>query len=644
MDLTADTNFIAGELLHTCSNILADVSSAAARKSASPASAPPMKTQVPKRPLACTFWGTVPEEARGTVSKAFRRAWPLHAASLICAYVQQGDADTEAYMGNLETAINELRGNAGTSSIGLKKEAISANFINTDVSQEKFDASLGSLVGCIKSFNSVGITSMYYVIFLFVNQIERDKRTISESNLIRAVKALRGLENVAVVCLSDALHSGSIRKGESGLIENYRIAADTLILCNNQDGRSNNDTADLFPFLFNSAEKSPITVSYYLQNKPNNSIAGTVLHEIFKTYKEYADSLYANRKDEKESAKCEFLRSVTTGGDGTGLICFEDGFRELRKSMPSERDFHTLPPEGTCSDIWQAYEKQYFIGLAEAFSADCDTKNSWRMMFCRQMVDTFEFIEIERLFSEYYGYIKGIQADEIEKIKGTYGKVCADYLAEAKRELFKATTDIFVDEMKQLQASAKMFDKNIGEYITYFYTVGSDHIDIDSTNLKPVYQYYSDITNEYIKNHPDFFLQFKGSFLMNPNEFCSLIEDAFKEIVQEKGEFRCRFEEELLNRSNLSETDCKKMILDMLYDSSGIGNYRLGEFADETWNGIARSVIPPCTFYIVPADGKDNNNKSLYLDCSDGVERLTYYNIGPFYDEAVNIRESEAAQ
>lgn len=485
-----------------------------------------------------------------------------------------------------------------------------------------------------RDINSSLHTNDLKTLYLMIDQKPSENKALNSDAVLQHIIVDPQRKQLTVYLISNYLESG-VMLSEQKIWQNYRLAADIILLGGNRTGVSTH--ADN---LYNGLK----TVSYALVTKPTDEIAAISLQALLAGVYEAEESASNLDLGEKE------IRQKLEMDDYNGVKLAEEIFRkEIASSFPDKEAFRYLPfkSERAYKEAMKAekitvkgldavtmnaascYIEQHYIKKVIRFVEG--EEDEIRRRIRRQLKDVFRYFELRKLDKIRLEIKKIIRSDYYFSGSGKddfCGLLQKEAVYMAKKLYYDKIKEIMAEEVEKLVNASLQFEELYRECEE---EVQRERI-ITGDESESVEKTYRNIVKDFIQERYSKEAGFQEIFSVDvdKNSLLAAIWKAFLDLIQ-KEVYRYDFEKEVDSRIDRMNDEERHIFVSRELKKKLDGSIRLK-------NPVKVSMMKTSCFYMVNekaeyaknlknAEGKDREYLLFNLNRTDCIEQIEIYDI-----------------
>lgn len=485
-----------------------------------------------------------------------------------------------------------------------------------------------------RDINSSLHTNDLKTLYLMIDQKPSENKALNSDAVLQHIIVDPQRKQLTVYLISNYLESG-VMLSEQKIWQNYRLAADIILLGGNRTGVSTH--ADN---LYNGLK----TVSYALVTKPTDEIAAISLQALLAGVYEAEESASNLDLGEKE------IRQKLEMDDYNGVKLAEEIFRkEIASSFPDKEAFRYLPfkSERAYKEAMKAekitvkgldavtmnaascYIEQHYIKKVIRFVEG--EEDEIRRRIRRQLKDVFRYFELRKLDKIRLEIKKIIRSDYYFSGSGKddfCGLLQKEAVYMAKKLYYDKIKEIMAEEVEKLVNASLQFEELYRECEE---EVQRERI-ITGDESESVEKTYRNIVKDFIQERYSKEAGFQEIFSVDvdKNSLLAAIWKAFLDLIQ-KEVYRYDFEKEVDSRIDRMNDEERHIFVSRELKKKLDGSIRLK-------NPVKVSMMKTSCFYMVNekaeyaknlknAEGNDREYLLFNLNRTDCIEQIEIYDI-----------------
>lgn len=485
-----------------------------------------------------------------------------------------------------------------------------------------------------RDINSSLHTNDLKTLYLMIDQKPSENKALNSDAVLQHIIADPQRKQLTVYLISNYLESG-VMLSEQKIWQNYRLAADIILLGGNRTGVSTH--ADN---LYNGLK----TVSYALVTKPTDEIAAISLQALLAGVYEAEESASNLDLGEKE------IRQKLEMDDYNGVKLAEEIFRkEIASSFPDKEALRYLPfkSERAYKEAMKAekitvkgldavtmnaascYIEQHYIKKVIRFVEG--EEDEIRRRIRRQLKDVFRYFELRKLDKIRLEIKKIIRSDYYFSGSGKddfCGSLQKEAVYMAKKLYYDKIKEIMAEEVEKLVNASLQFEELYRECEE---EVQRERI-ITGDESESVEKTYRNIVKDFIQERYSKEAGFQEIFSVDvdKNSLLAAIWKAFLDLIQ-KEVYRYDFEKEVDSRIDRMNDEERHIFVSRELKKKLDGSIRLK-------NPVKVSMMKTSCFYMVNekaeyaknlenAEGNDRDYLLFNLNRTDCIEQIEIYDI-----------------
>lgn len=485
-----------------------------------------------------------------------------------------------------------------------------------------------------RDINSSLHTNDLKTLYLMIDQKPSENKALNSDAVLQHIIVDPQRKQLTVYLISNYLESG-VMLSEQKIWQNYRLAADIILLGGNRTGVSTH--ADN---LYNGLK----TVSYALVTKPTDEIAAISLQALLAGVYEAEESASNLDLGEKE------IRQKLEMDDYNGVKLAEEIFRkEIASSFPDKEAFRYLPfkSERAYKEAMKAekitvkgldavtmnaascYIEQHYIKKVIRFVEG--EEDEIRRRIRRQLKDIFRYFELRKLDKIRLEIKKIIRSDYYFSGSGKddfCGLLQKEAVYMAKKLYYDKIKEIMAEEVEKLVNASLQFEELYRECEE---EVQRERI-ITGDESESVEKTYRNIVKDFIQERYSKEAGFQEIFSVDvdKNSLLAAIWKAFLDLIQ-KEVYRYDFEKEVDSRIDRMNDEERHIFVSRELKKKLDGSIRLK-------NPVKVSMMKTSCFYMVNekaeyaknlknAEGNDRDYLLFNLNRTDCIEQIEIYDI-----------------
>lgn len=485
-----------------------------------------------------------------------------------------------------------------------------------------------------RDINSSLHTNDLKTLYLMIDQKPSENKALNSDAVLQHIIVDPQRKQLTVYLISNYLESG-VMLSEQKIWQNYRLAADIILLGGNRTGVSTH--ADN---LYNGLK----TVSYALVTKPTDEIAAISLQALLAGVYEAEESASNLDLGEKE------IRQKLEMDDYNGVKLAEEIFRkEIASSFPDKEAFRYLPfkSERAYKEAMKAekitvkgldavtmnaascYIEQHYIKKVIRFVEG--EEDEIRRRIRRQLKDIFRYFELRKLDKIRLEIKKIIRSDYYFSGSGKddfCGLLQKEAVYMAKKLYYDKIKEIMAEEVEKLVNASLQFEELYRECEE---EVQRERV-ITGDESESVEKTYRNIVKDFIQERYSKEAGFQEIFSVDvdKNSLLAAIWKAFLDLIQ-KEVYRYDFEKEVDSRIDRMNDEERHIFVSRELKKKLDGSIRLK-------NPVKVSMMKTSCFYMVNekaeyaknlknAEGNDRDYLLFNLNRTDCIEQIEIYDI-----------------
>lgn len=485
-----------------------------------------------------------------------------------------------------------------------------------------------------RDINSSLHTNDLKTLYLMIDQKPSENKALNSDAVLQHIIVDPQRKQLTVYLISNYLESG-VMLSEQKIWQNYRLAADIILLGGNRTGVSTH--ADN---LYNGLK----TVSYALVTKPTDEIAAISLQALLAGVYEVEESASNLDLGEKE------IRQKLEMDDYNGVKLAEEIFRkEIASSFPDKEAFRYLPfkSERAYKEAMKAekitvkgldavtmnaascYIEQHYIKKVIRFVEG--EEDEIRRRIRRQLKDIFRYFELRKLDKIRLEIKKIIRSDYYFSGSGKddfCGLLQKEAVYMAKKLYYDKIKEIMAEEVEKLVNASLQFEELYRECEE---EVQRERV-ITGDESESVEKTYRNIVKDFIQERYSKEAGFQEIFSVDvdKNSLLAAIWKAFLDLIQ-KEVYRYDFEKEVDSRIDRMNDEERHIFVSRELKKKLDGSIRLK-------NPVKVSMMKTSCFYMVNekaeyaknlknAEGNDRDYLLFNLNRTDCIEQIEIYDI-----------------
>ena len=485
-----------------------------------------------------------------------------------------------------------------------------------------------------RDINSSLHTNDLKTLYLMIDQKPSENKALNSDAVLQHIIVDPQRKQLTVYLISNYLESG-VMLSEQKIWQNYRLAADIILLGGNRTGVSTH--ADN---LYNGLK----TVSYALVTKPTDEIAAISLQALLAGVYEAEESASNLDLGEKE------IRQKLEMDDYNGVKLAEEIFRkEIASSFPDKEAFRYLPfkSERAYKEAMKAekitvkgldavtmnaascYIEQHYIKKVIRFVEG--EEDEIRRRIRRQLKDIFRYFELRKLDKIRLEIKKIIRSDYYFSGSGKddfCGLLQKEAVYMAKKLYYDKIKEIMAEEVEKLVNASLQFEELYRECEE---EVQRERV-ITGDESESVEKTYRNIVKDFIQERYSKEAGFQEIFSVDvdKNSLLAAIWKAFLDLIQ-KEVYRYDFEKEVDSRIDRMNDEERHIFVSRKLKKKLDGSIRLK-------NPVKVSMMKTSCFYMVNekaeyaknlknAEGNDRDYLLFNLNRTDCIEQIEIYDI-----------------
>ena len=485
-----------------------------------------------------------------------------------------------------------------------------------------------------RDINSSLHTNDLKTLYLMIDQKPSENKALNSDAVLQHIIVDPQRKQLTVYLISNYLESG-VMLSEQKIWQNYRLAADIILLGGNRTGVSTH--ADN---LYNGLK----TVSYALVTKPTDEIAAISLQALLAGVYEAEESASNLDLGEKE------IRQKLEMDDYNGVKLAEEIFRkEIASSFPDKEAFRYLPfkSERAYKEAMKAekitvkgldavtmnaascYIEQHYIKKVIRFVEG--EEDEIRRRIRRQLKDIFRYFELRKLDKIRLEIKKIIRSDYYFSGSGKddfCGLLQKEAVYMAKKLYYDKIKEIMAEEVEKLVNASLQFEELYRECEE---EVQRERV-ITGDESESVEKTYINIVKDFIQERYSKEAGFQEIFSVDvdKNSLLAAIWKAFLDLIQ-KEVYRYDFEKEVDSRIDRMNDEERHIFVSRELKKKLDGSIRLK-------NPVKVSMMKTSCFYMVNekaeyaknlknAEGNDRDYLLFNLNRTDCIEQIEIYDI-----------------
>ena len=485
-----------------------------------------------------------------------------------------------------------------------------------------------------RDINSSLHTNDLKTLYLMIDQKPSENKALNSDAVLQHIIVDPQRKQLTVYLISNYLESG-VMLSEQKIWQNYRLAADIILLGGNRTGVSTH--ADN---LYNGLK----TVSYALVTKPTDEIAAISLQALLAGVYEAEESASNLDLGEKE------IRQKLEMDDYNGVKLAEEIFRkEIASSFPDKEAFRYLPfkSERAYKEAMKAekitvkgldavtmnaascYIEQHYIKKVIRFVEG--EEDEIRRRIRRQLKDIFRYFELRKLDKIRLEIKKIIRSDYYFSGSGK-----DDFCGLLQKEAVYMAKKLYYDKIKELMAEEVEKLVNASLQFEELYRECEEEVQreriITGDESESVEKTYRNIVKDFIQERYSKEAGFQEIFSVDvdKNSLLAAIWKAFLDLIQ-KEVYRYDFEKEVDSRIDRMNDEERHIFVSRELKKKLDGSIRLK-------NPVKVSMMKTSCFYMVNekaeyaknlknAEGNDRDYLLFNLNRTDCIEQIEIYDI-----------------
>ena len=485
-----------------------------------------------------------------------------------------------------------------------------------------------------RDINSSLHTNDLKTLYLMIDQKPSENKALNSDAVLQHIIVDPQRKQLTVYLISNYLESG-VMLSEQKIWQNYRLAADIILLGGNRTGVSTH--ADN---LYNGLK----TVSYALVTKPTDEIAAISLQALLAGVYEAEESASNLDLGEKE------IRQKLEMDDYNGVKLAEEIFRkEIASSFPDKEAFRYLPfkSERAYKEAMKAekitvkgldavtmnaascYIEQHYIKKVIRFVEG--EEDEIRRRIRRQLKDIFRYFELRKLDKIRLEIKKIIRSDYYFSGSGKddfCGLLQKEAVYMAKKLYYDKIKEIMAEEVEKLVNASLQFEELYRECEE---EVQRERI-ITGDESESVEKTYRNIVKDFIQERYSKEAGFQEIFSVDVDKN-SLLAAIWKAFLDKKKKevYRYDFEKEVDSRIDRMNDEERHIFVSRELKKKLDGSIRLK-------NPVKVSMMKTSCFYMVNekaeyaknlknAEGNDRDYLLFNLNRTDCIEQIEIYDI-----------------
>ena len=485
-----------------------------------------------------------------------------------------------------------------------------------------------------RDINSSLHTNDLKTLYLMIDQKPSENKALNSDAVLQHIIVDPQRKQLTVYLISNYLESG-VMLSEQKIWQNYRLAADIILLGGNRTGVSTH--ADN---LYNGLK----TVSYALVTKPTDEIAAISLQALLAGVYEAEESASNLDLGEKE------IRQKLEMDDYNGVKLAEEIFRkEIASSFPDKEAFRYLPfkSERAYKEAMKAekitvkgldavtmnaascYIEQHYIKKVIRFVEG--EEDEIRRRIRRQLKDIFRYFELRKLDKIRLEIKKIIRSDYYFSGSGKddfCGLLQKEAVYMAKKLYYDKIKEIMAEEVEKLVNASLQFEELYRECEE---EVQRERV-ITGDESESVEKTYRNIVKDFIQERYSKEAGFQEIFSVDvdKNSLLAAIWKAFLDLIQ-KEVYRYDFEKEVDSRIDRMNDEERHIFVSRELKKKLDGSIRLK-------NPVKVSMMKTSCFYMVNekaeyaknlknAEGNDRDYLLFNLNRTVCIEQIEIYDI-----------------
>ena len=485
-----------------------------------------------------------------------------------------------------------------------------------------------------RDINSSLHTNDLKTLYLMIDQKPSENKALNSDAVLQHIIVDPQRKQLTVYLISNYLESG-VMLSEQKIWQNYRLAADIILLGGNRTGVSTH--ADN---LYNGLK----TVSYALVTKPTDEIAAISLQALLAGVYEAEESASNLDLGEKE------IRQKLEMDDYNGVKLAEEIFRkEIASSFPDKEAFRYLPfkSERAYKEAMKAekitvkgldavtmnaascYIEQHYIKKVIRFVEG--EEDEIRRRIRRQLKDIFRYFELRKLDKIRLEIKKIIRSDYYFSGSGK-----DDFCGLLQKEAVYMAKKLYYDKIKEIMAEEVEKLVNASLQSEELYRECEEEVQrervITGDESESVEKTYRNIVKDFIQERYSKEAGFQEIFSVDvdKNSLLAAIWKAFLDLIQ-KEVYRYDFEKEVDSRIDRMNDEERHIFVSRELKKKLDGSIRLK-------NPVKVSMMKTSCFYMVNekaeyaknlknAEGNDRDYLLFNLNRTDCIEQIEIYDI-----------------
>ena len=485
-----------------------------------------------------------------------------------------------------------------------------------------------------RDINSSLHTNDLKTLYLMIDQKPSENKALNSDAVLQHIIVDPQRKQLTVYLISNYLESG-VMLSEQKIWQNYRLAADIILLGGNRTGVSTH--ADN---LYNGLK----TVSYALVTKPTDEIAAISLQALLAGVYEAEESASNLDLGEKE------IRQKLEMDDYNGVKLAEEIFRkEIASSFPDKEAFRYLPfkSERAYKEAMKAekitvkgldavtmnaascYIEQHYIKKVIRFVEG--EEDEIRRRIRRQLKDIFRYFELRKLDKIRLEIKKIIRSDYYFSGSGK-----DDFCGLLQKEAVYKEKKLYYDKIKEIMAEEVEKLVNASLQFEELYRECEEEVQrervITGDESESVEKTYRNIVKDFIQERYSKEAGFQEIFSVDvdKNSLLAAIWKAFLDLIQ-KEVYRYDFEKEVDSRIDRMNDEERHIFVSRELKKKLDGSIRLK-------NPVKVSMMKTSCFYMVNekaeyaknlknAEGNDRDYLLFNLNRTDCIEQIEIYDI-----------------
>ena len=485
-----------------------------------------------------------------------------------------------------------------------------------------------------RDINSSLHTNDLKTLYLMIDQKPSENKALNSDAVLQHIIVDPQRKQLTVYLISNYLESG-VMLSEQKIWQNYRLAADIILLGGNRTGVSTH--ADN---LYNGLK----TVSYALVTKPTDEIAAISLQALLAGVYEAEESASNLDLGEKE------IRQKLEMDDYNGVKLAEEIFRkEIASSFPDKEAFRYLPfkserdykeamkaekitvkgLDAVTMNAASCYIEQHYIKKVIRFVEG--EEDEIRRRIRRQLKDIFRYFELRKLDKIRLEIKKIIRSDYYFSGSGKddfCGLLQKEAVYMAKKLYYDKIKEIMAEEVEKLVNASLQFEELYRECEE---EVQRERV-ITGDESESVEKTYRNIVKDFIQERYSKEAGFQEIFSVDvdKNSLLAAIWKAFLDLIQ-KEVYRYDFEKEVDSRIDRMNDEERHIFVSRELKKKLDGSIRLK-------NPVKVSMMKTSCFYMVNekaeyaknlknAEGNDRDYLLFNLNRTDCIEQIEIYDI-----------------